>query len=154
MTGGAWPEGETRRTGEVRMVPQTFDAAVGASRQNLAAMVNGDPAPTIALWSQGDDVVLANPLGLPIIGFAAVAEESARVAAMFFGGEPPEFEELTRWSSDDLGYVVAVEHALVRRRAHDEGLVPMTLRVTTIFRREIDGWRLCVRHADRVTAPG
>lgn len=135
------------------MVPQTFDAAVETSRRNLAAMVNGDAGPTTALWSQGDDVVLANPLGPPITGFAAVAEESARVAALFVGGEPPEFEEVARWSSDDLGYVVAVEHAFVRR-AHDEGLVPMTLRVTTIFRREIDGWRLCVRHADRVTAPG
>lgn len=71
---------------------------------------------------------------------------------MFVGGEPPEFEEIARWPSDDLGYVVAAEHALVRR-ANSEELVPMTLRVTTIFRREIDGWRLCVRHADRVTAP-
>lgn len=44
---------------------------------------------------------------------------------MFVGGEPPELEEIARWSSDDLGYVVAVEHALVRR-AHDEGLAPMT----------------------------
>ena len=32
-------------------------------------------------------------------------------------------------------------------------LVSMDLRVTTIFRREADGWRLCVRHADRVQTP-
>lgn len=134
------------------MVPQTFNEAVEASRQNLAAMVNGDAAPTTALWSRRDDVVLANPLGRPILGFVPVAEESARVAAMFVGGEVPEFEEVARWSSDDLGYVVAIEHAQVQR-AGSEGLVPMDLRVTTIFRREPDGWRLCVRHADRVTTP-
>lgn len=146
-------KGESRRSGEGCMVPQTFNEAVEASRQNLAAMVNGDAAPTTALWSRRDDVVLANPLGRPILGFAPAAEESARVAAMFVGGEPPEFEEVARWSSDDLGYVVAIEHAQVQR-AGSEGLVPMDLRVTTIFRREPDGWRLCVRHADRVTTPG
>ena len=72
---------------------------------------------------------------------------------MFVGGEQPEFDEVARWESDDLGYVVAIEHAQVRRAGSDE-LVTMDLRVTMIFRRENDGWRLCVRHADRVTGPG
>ncbi len=70
---------------------------------------------------------------------------------MFVGGESPEFDEITRWASDDLGYVVAIEHAQVQRVGSGD-LVPMDLRVTTVFRREDDGWRLCLRHADRVTA--
>lgn len=134
------------------MAPQNFDAAVERARQNLAAMAKGDPGPSTALWSRRDDIVLANPLGPPIVGFSLVAAETARVAAMFVDGEPPEFDEITRWASDDLGYVVAIERALVRRAGTDE-LVPMALRVTTIFRREDDGWRLCLRHADRITAP-
>jgi ketosteroid isomerase-like protein len=135
------------------MAPQTFDAAVETARQCLGSMAKGDAGSSTALWSQRDDVVLANPLGPPIVGFPLVAAETARVASMFVGGEPPEFDEVTRWASDDLGYVVAIEHAQVQRAGSDE-LVPMDLRVTTIFRREDDGWRLCVRHADRVTAPG
>lgn len=71
---------------------------------------------------------------------------------MFVGGESPEFDEITRWASDDLGYVVAIEHARVQRVGSDE-LVCMDLRVTTVFRREDDGWRLCLCHAVRVTAP-
>jgi ketosteroid isomerase-like protein len=71
---------------------------------------------------------------------------------MFVGGEPPVFDEVARWASDDLGYVVAIENASVKRSDGEE-LVAMDLRVTTIFRRESDGWRLCVRHADRVTGP-
>ena len=134
------------------MAPKTFDAAVEAGREALGSMAKGDPGPGTALWSQRDDVVLANPLGPPIVGFPLVAAETARVAAMFVGGEPHEFDEITRWSSDDLGYVVAIEHAQVQRAGSDE-LVPLDLRVTTIFRREDDGWRLCVRHADRVTTP-
>lgn len=135
------------------MVPQTFDAAVEAARQNQGSMAKGDAGPSTALWSQGDDVVLANPLGPPIVGYPLVAAEIARVAAMFGGGEPREFDEVARWASDDLGYVVAIEHGRVRRVDSDE-LVRLDLRVTMIFRREDDGWRVCLRHADRVTAPG
>ena len=134
------------------MAPQTFDAAVEAARQALGFMAKGDAGPTTVLWSQRDDVVLANPLGPPIVGFPLVAAETARVASMFVGGESPEFDEITRWASDDLGYVVAIEHARVQRVGSDE-LVRMDLRVTTVFRREDDGWRLCLRHADHVTAP-
>ena len=135
------------------MASQTFDAAVEAAREALGCMAKGDSGPSTALWSQCDDVVLANPLGPPIVGFPLVAAETARVAAMFVGGESPEFDEITRWATDDLGYVVAIEHARVQRVGGDE-LVRLDLRVTTVFRREDDGWRLCLRHADRVTTPG
>ncbi len=134
------------------MNPQTFDAAVEAGRMALGSMANGDAGPSTALWSHRDDVVLANPLGPPIVGFPLVAAETARVASMFVGGEKPEFDEVARWASDELGYVVAIEHARVQRAGSDE-LVSLDLRVTTIFRREDDGWRLGVRHADRVTGP-
>ncbi len=134
------------------MAPQTFDAAVEAAREALGSMAKGDSGPSTAMWSQHDDVVLANPLGPPIVGFALVAAETARVDSMFVGGESAEFDELTRWASDDLGYVVAIEHVRVQRVGSDD-LVRMDLRVTTDFRREDDGWRLCLRHADRLTAP-
>jgi ketosteroid isomerase-like protein len=134
------------------MAPQTFEAAVEAGRHALGCMAHGDPGPSTALWSRRNDVVLANPLGPPIVGFSLVAAETARVAAMFVGGEPHEFDEITRWASDDLGYVLTIEHARVQRAGTDE-LVPLDLRVTTVFRREHDGWYLCLRHADRVTTP-
>lgn len=134
------------------MAPQTFDAAVEAARAAVAAMPNGDPGATLALWSRRDDVVLANPLGPPIVGYERVAAETARVASMFVEGAPPEFDEITRWESDDLGYLLTVEHTDARRAGSDQRL-SIDLRVTTIFRREDDGWYLCLRHADRVTAP-
>lgn len=134
------------------MNPQTFNDAVEAGRMALGSMAKGDAGPSTALWSRRDDVVLANPLGPPIVGFPSVAAETAQVASMFVGGEQPAFDEIVRWSSDDLGYVLAIEHAQVQRAGSDE-LVTIDLRVTTIFRREDDGWRVCVRHADRITGP-
>ena len=81
------------------MNPQTFDAAVEAGRMALGSMAQGDAGPSTALWSQRDDVVLANPLGPPIVGFPLVAAETARVASMFVGGEQPEFDEVARWEA-------------------------------------------------------
>ena len=134
------------------MNPQTFDTAVEAGRLAISSMAKGDAGPSTALWSRRDDVVLANPLGPPIVEFPLVAAETGRVASMFGGGEH-EFDEVARWATNDLGYVVAIERAQVQRAGSDE-FVSLDLRVTTIFGREDDGWRVCVRHADRVTAPG
>jgi hypothetical protein len=73
---------------------------------------------------------LANPLGPPIVGLASVAAEVEHVPPMFVDGEPTVFDEAARLGSDDLGYVVAIEHARVRRSG-SKGFVPMDLRVTT-----------------------
>ncbi len=134
------------------MNPQTFNDAVEAGRMALSSLAKGDAGPTTALWSRPDDVVSANPLGPPIVGFPSVAAETARVASMFVGGEPHEFDEIVRWSSDDLGYALPIEQAQVQRAGSGD-LVTSDLRATTIFRREEVGWRICVRHADRITGP-
>ena len=135
------------------MAYPTFEAAFAASHDALRAMGNGDPEPSLALRSRRDDTVLANPLGPPKVGFAAVKSETRRVAAGFAGvAGPMTFEEAARVVTADLGYVIGIERMHVRRVGADAP-VQMALRVTTVFRREEDGWKLVLRHADRVVAP-
>ena len=75
-----------------------------------------------------------------------------RVAATFAGAVGAiEFEEVVRVVTPDLGYVVGFERTRVRRPGSDE-ITPLALRVTTVFRREEYGWKLVLRHADRVTS--
>lgn len=132
------------------MPPKDFDAAMVASRAAVQAMARGDPEPTLALWTREDDVVLANPLGPPIVGWANVETEVRRVAATFTGAaQPMAFEEVSRVVTPDLGYVIGLERGRVQRRGSDD-VVELALRVTTVFRREDDGWKLVLRHADRV----
>lgn len=130
---------------------QTFDAAIHASHDALRAMASGDPGPTLALWSDRDDILLANPLGLPIVGRQKVSAEVQRVAAAFAGSDSFAFEQYTKSETGDLGYLSGIERARVRRVGSND-VTEMALRVTTIFRREADGWRLVLRHADRVPA--
>jgi ketosteroid isomerase-like protein len=132
------------------MSNQEFDAAIEAYRQALRSMMQADHKPVLNLYSRRDDVTLANPLGPPILGWANIEREAAAVAAGFAGGSEMTFDEVTRFATPDLGYVVAIERAQARRKGSDQ-IVPMALRVTTILRREEGKWMIALRHADRVT---
>ncbi len=131
------------------MSTQDFDAAVNAYREALQSMLKGDSTPVLNLYSRRDDVTLANPLGPPHVGRANLEKASAAVAATFADGVM-QFEEVSRFATTDLGYVVAFERAQVRRTGSDE-TTPMSLRVTTLLRREEGRWLVAHRHADTIT---
>lgn len=133
------------------MSAKDFESAFAASRRALEAMAEGDPEPSLAQWSRRDDAVLANPLIPAVVGWANIEKEVRRVAATMAGAvEPMTFEEVTRVVTPDLAYVIGFERGRVRRPGSDE-IVAMALRVTTVFRPEADGWKLVLRHANRLT---
>ena len=45
--------------------------------RTLAAFIQGDPEPTLRLWSKRDDVTLANPFGPPVRGWNEVRDIGA-----------------------------------------------------------------------------
>ena len=122
--------------------PSNFDSAVEAYRQAQVAFLNGDPRPVTELRSQRDDVTLANPLGPPHRGPADVARAAAEAAAQVSDGTIRGFEEVSRYSTADLGYIVQIERVQARL-AGSGNMTPFSLRATMIFRREGDTWRWC-----------
>lgn len=141
---------ETLAAQEVSASPTDFDSAVDAFRRALVEYVKGDPEPVLALFSKQPDVTLANPLGPPRVGRAEVVEAGTAGAAHLREGTPPRFEEFARYSTGDLGYVHQIERTQARV-AGGENLSRISLRVTLIFRREGDTWRVVHRHADPIT---
>ena len=132
-------------------MPQAdFRAAVDAYRRALNAFFKGDGRPVLEHFSRRDDVTLVNPLGPPRVGRADV-EKAVEAAAANFGDGSVRFEDLSSYATADLGYVVYLERAEVRLAGSD-AMVPSTLRVTMIFRREEDTWKVAHRHADPITA--
>lgn len=130
--------------------PSGFDDTVAAYRQALDSFVRGDPTPTLEFFSTRDDVTLANPLGPPRLGPADVAEAVAAGAALLRDGSILGIEEVSRYSTPDLGYVVQIERTEARLPG-SEDLARITLRVTMVFRREGDTWKVAHRHADPIT---
>ena len=128
-----------------------FDAVVEQTNQALTAFVQGDSSAITSLYSRGDDAVLANPFGPPLRGEGAIVEESERTAINFRDGTI-EFEEIARYATPDLGYVFHIEPSESKIGTNTEPS-RTTLRVTMVYRREDDGWRIVLRQADAITTP-
>jgi ketosteroid isomerase-like protein len=118
--------------------------------KSVQAFIQGDPDAQKSLWSSGDDVTLANPLGPPAKGLDEVCRVLDSAATQVSEGEGYAFDSVTLVETADLAYEVGIEHNRVKL-GNGSDKVPISLRVTTIFRRENGEWRIVHRHADTVT---
>ena len=108
------------------------------------ALINGDPAPRLAMWSTQ----------YPVTGFGAersvIGSEEARevfrwLATRFSNCTDYRFELVAAGASGDLAYT-GLRTLLL---SMDGGPVePITLRVTHLYRREDGEWKIVHRHAD------
>jgi ketosteroid isomerase-like protein len=120
--------------------------------QSVAAFIQGDPGVQKPLWSRRDDVTLANPLGPPAKGFDAVCQAMDSAALQISEGDGYTFDTIAWVETADLAYEVGIQRNRAKLGDAAEK-APITLRVTTVFRREDDGWKIVHRHADPITTP-
>ncbi len=140
------------------MAVSGLDDAIEGYREALRVYVKGDPEPVAGFFSQREDVTLANPLGPPRRGPSDVRDGIIEGAASFmeggslrFGDVSSRFEEVSRYVTPDLGYVVQLERHEGQLLDVDKS-VAISLRVTMIFRPENGAWKVVHRHADPITS--
>jgi ketosteroid isomerase-like protein len=129
-----------------------LDAVIENSHRAVDAFMRGDPAPLQALYSQRDDVTLANPFGPAQSGWPQVRETMARAAEHYRDGRALGFEQIAMYVTPDLACIHELERFEAKVGGGDE-LTSFSLRCTTVFRREEDGWKIVHRHADPIAAP-
>jgi ketosteroid isomerase-like protein len=134
------------------MAASEFDQVVEQQHTALDAFARGDDKPLAALWSKADDVTLGNPFGPFVSGFPQVAETMEAAAAHYREGEASGFDLIAKHVGDDVAYLVEVER-LTARMGGRADVTPVSLRCTSIFRREEGNWRIVHRHADPITTP-
>jgi hypothetical protein len=61
------------------------------------------------------------------------------------------FEEISRFATSELGYVLQIEQHEGRVTGHDDTVVT-ALRATLVFRWEDGVWKIAHRHADPITS--
>jgi ketosteroid isomerase-like protein len=120
--------------------------------RSVDTFTRGDPEPQKPLWSRRDDVTLANPIGPPARGWREVEAAMDSAAAQIRDGEPGRYDTISEYATADLAYNHEIQHTRAKFGGADE-IRSISLRVTTIFRREHDGWRIVHRHADAITEP-
>ena len=133
-----------------------LDDTIEAFREALRVYVKGDGEAALSFFSTRDDVTLANPVLPPLRGPAAVRRGTIEGVANFreggalrFAEVSSRFEEVSRYATSELGYVLQIERH--EGRLVDGAETVIALRVTLIFRREDGRWRIVHRHADPIT---
>lgn len=126
-----------------------FDDALRAVAEALDAMGHGDPRPFAALWTTTDDATLMGGFGTRALTAAEVASTLEVVARRFRGGAlVPEYDRVL--VSDGWAMTAGRERGVLSV----DGAEPreFVVRVTHVWRREEDGWRIVHRHGDHTTS--
>ena len=110
----------------------------------LRQHTSGNPRPYLELWSDADDVSLMGGVGGHQVGLEQVTE-LLTAAAKTLNYETWDAENLVTGFGETLGFTVELE----RLTRHVDGeFEEMSLRATTIYRREDGAWKVIHRHGD------
>ena len=130
----------------VAAAPSAIAERIQVAAEKNAAFMRGDMDRWVALADIAPDFTLMQPFGGPASrGFDASPERLARLAQYFRNGDTA-LEVTQTFEADGLIVIVMVE----RQHAEVGGLPRQdwSLRVTEVFRKDGEAWRLAHRHAD------
>jgi len=125
-------------------------AVIEESHRAWAEFVKGSSERAKALFSRRNDVSLGNPFGPFIRGWKDAEATMDRAAAIYRDGEVIGFETVSTYSAGELACYVETERYRAKIGGGSEFSL-VALRVTTVIRREDEGWKIVHRHADPIT---
>jgi ketosteroid isomerase-like protein len=126
-----------------------FEAAVDEFYGTMSDFALGNSRPAKAVCSHRDDMLLANPFGPAVKGWAQVEPALDYAASRFSEGRVRPADRIATYVSGDLAAIHEVEHWSAKVGGGDPA--PFDLRVTSIYRLEEGEWKLVLRHADPIS---
>jgi ketosteroid isomerase-like protein len=122
---------------DVRKASAQFYAA-------LTSMIEGDAAPMRAIWSHDATVTTMHPIGGRQTGWDEVRGSFEQVAQLASGGHA-ELRDQSLQVAGDMAYEVGIEQGQATLAGEQ---ITIEQRVTNIYRREAEGWRIVHHHTD------
>jgi uncharacterized protein (TIGR02246 family) len=124
-----------------------FDQVLDQARAALDQIARGDASGYAALYSRRADITVANPFGGVGRGWNEVMEQVERAASYYRDGKVTRFDIITKTLTPELAYTVTIE-GIDTKLAGGSDVVPLAVRVTSVYHREDGDWKLVHRHAD------
>lgn len=126
-----------------------LQAMLGRYAEAATLFYDGKPEAVKALWSHSDDVTLSGAAGgATAKGWSNVSSRLDWASSQFKDTNGTKaIEQVQAAVSGDFAYIVQYEHIRYQRPGQQEP-AKRDYRVTTIFRRGPEGWRVVHRHAD------
>jgi len=128
-----------------------FEQFMKLRKEASDEFVNGNFEPLERISAERVPATIFGPKGDCVQGADHVNAANEKGARMFKPGGSNTFEIMHSAADNDLAYWVGIQRSVVRMDGKESG-VAMDLRVTEIFRREGDEWKLVHRHADKLAA--
>ena len=110
----------------------------------LTRMANGDAGSMTDAWEHGPDATAMHPIGGREVGWDAVRNSFEQVAQLATDGKVELTDQRIRVLGDVV-YEVGVEQGRFTFAGHD---VQIEHRVTNIYQREGDTWKMIHHHTD------
>ena len=124
------------------------DEVLQASEQFYAALnhaLNGDTGPMEEIWSHGSDVSAMHPFGGRILGWEEVRASWEQAAQAFSRGQVTLDDMVVVPLTEDAAYTLGTERG---QGSIGDETVGIDWRVTNVYRREADGWKMVHHHTD------
>jgi ketosteroid isomerase-like protein len=134
------------------MASGDFEGAMQEARAALDMLVKGDADAYRSVYSDSEEITLANPWGGIAHGRDEVIEALNRAASNFRDGHPTGFETIERLITPDLAYTIEIERYVAKVDGSSD-LSDIALRVSSVYRLEDGVWKLLHRHADPRLGP-
>ena len=127
-----------------------LEATITESHEALRKIVNGDPSGYAALFADRDDITLGNPFGPFGKGRAAVLKALNNASTKYKDGTVVGVERIAVYGDSKLVVLVEIEHGRAKLGTSAD-FAEIAARVTSVYERIGNFWRLVHRHADPIT---
>jgi len=122
---------------EVRAASAKFYAA-------LNSMTQGDASQISDIWSHSETVTTMHPIGGEQKGWTAVRESFEQVSGVATDGRVELADQMIH-TGGELAYETGIERGRLKVAGEQ---VTVDQRVTNVYRREPDGWKIVHHHTD------
>jgi len=136
---------------EAHVTEAQLDELVELVTEATSAFIGGRMQRYFELVNHADDFTLMGPFGGDTSRDSENSEAQIAEMQRFFKRGEATLEIVETYASGDLAVLVVVEHQ--QGEVGDLPAQDWSLRVTLVFRRESDAWRLVHRHADALVHP-